>query len=71
MADNNEESSSGTFGDQDLEESYSDIETKSANKAAQAGLEIVGGAIPFAGGLAAWIAGNCRDRNRSVHTVFS
>jgi len=46
------------FVDRDLDGEFSDLETKGLSKAGQAGLEIVGGAIPFVGGLTSWISGS-------------
>ena len=43
------------FSERDLGDEYSEIETKSAEAKGQAALAVVGGAIPFAGGLAGWL----------------
>ena len=43
------------FSERDLEDEYSEIETKSVEAKGQAALAVVGGAIPFAGGLAGWL----------------
>lgn len=50
MSDNDD------FVEVDIDGDFSDLETKSSAKSAQAAVAVLGGAVPFAGGLAAWIA---------------
>lgn len=44
------------FVHKNLDDEFESIETKSIAKIGQASLEIVGGSVPFVGGLMAWIA---------------
>ncbi len=47
--------SEGGFSERDLGSELSDIETKAKDAAGQAALAVLGGAVPFAGGLASWV----------------
>ena len=53
-----------SFTNRDLEKEFSELETKSLTKAAQAATEIGAGTIPFVGGLFAWIASNWSDKEQ-------
>ena len=61
MVENDE---NAKFTDVDIGKEFSDIETKSLVKAGQAATEVLGGAVPFAGGLASWIAGKWSGEER-------
>lgn len=62
------------FVEQNIDEEFSDIETKSLTKAGQASVSIVGGAIPLVGGLASWISeqwsGNEQERANQLFLTW-
>ena len=63
--------SGNDFSNIDLDKEFSDVETKGISKAGQAGLSVVGGAVPFLGGLSSWIAGEWSGKEQErANTAF-
>jgi len=58
------------FQNRDLNKEFEDLETKSSVKAAQSALEIGSGAIPFLGGLVAWLATNWSEQEQDRINEF-